>query len=109
MQIIGMLEAFPFTHNNSLQLPQNTKNKGIKQSPASVRLKESSSKRDQINNEDNQKEFSECHKHGYFVYDYDCNNYIANQKIFPIRVRVRNCCEMIWIKHSLPISSRQLG
>ena len=88
MQIIGMLEAFPFTHNNSLQLPQNTKNKGIKQSPASVRLKESSSKRDQINNEDNQKEFSECHKHGYFVYDYDCNNYIANQKIFPIRIRL---------------------
>ena len=88
MQIIGMLEAFPFTHNNSLQLPQNTKNKGIKQSPASVRLKESSSKRDQINNEDNQKEFSECHKHGYFVYDYHCNNYIANQKIFPIRVRL---------------------
>ena len=84
MQIIGMLEAFPFTHNNSLQLPQNTKNKGIKQSPASVRLKESSSKRDQINNEDNQKEFSECYNHGYFGYDYDCNNYIENQKILLI-------------------------
>ena len=86
MQIIGMLEAFPFTHNNSLQLPQNTKNKGIKQSPASVRLKESSSKRDQINNEDNQKEFSECYKHGYFGYDYDCNNYIENQKILLITI-----------------------